>query len=89
MLSDVVKNDKGVFVEKVRKDPAVFDKVFSMFRLRTAPKKVQIFPILGIDFCAKLTTNWQLGTPHAHRLDKMLKIKGVMYGVALPAPLFR
>jgi hypothetical protein len=67
VLSDVVKNDKGVFVEKAPKDRADSDKVFSTFRLQTAPKMVQVFPILGMDFCAKLTTNWQLGTLHAHR----------------------
>ena len=67
MLCGVVKIDKGLFVEKVPKDLADFDKVFSTFKLQTAPKTVQIFPILGTDFCAKLAVNRQLGTPHAHR----------------------
>jgi hypothetical protein len=68
VLSDVVKNDKGVFVEKVPKDRAGFDKVFSTFELQIAPKMVQIFPILGIDFFAKLAAKSQLGPLHAHRL---------------------
>ena len=75
MLCDVVKNDKGVFVEKSPTDRLIADKVFSTFELQIAPKMVQIFPILGIDFCAKLTTNWQLGTPHAHPPAMILKIK--------------
>jgi hypothetical protein len=66
VLSDVVKIDKGLFVEKVPKDPAGLDKVFSMFRLQTAPKMVQVFPILGIDFCAKLAANRQLGILNAN-----------------------
>jgi hypothetical protein len=67
VLCGVVKIDKGLFVEKVPKDPADFDKVFSTFKLQTAPKMVQIFPILGTDFCAKLAANRQLGNLHAHR----------------------
>ena len=43
MPCDVVKNDKGVFVEKSREDRLIADKVFMSFRLGTAPKMVQIF----------------------------------------------
>jgi hypothetical protein len=75
VLSGVVKIDKSVFVEKVPKDPADSDKVFSTFKLQTAPKMVQIFPILGTDFCAKLAPIKQLGSPHAHRLFITLKIR--------------
>jgi hypothetical protein len=74
VLSAVVKIDKRDFVEKSSKDRPVADKVFSMFRLQTAPKMVQVFPILGTDFCAKLAANRQLGTLHAHRFGKTLKI---------------
>jgi hypothetical protein len=77
VLSVVVKIDKRDFVEKSPKDRPVADKVFSTFRLQTAPKMVQIFPILGREFCAKLAANRQLGTLHAHRLDRVLKINGL------------
>ena len=74
MPCDVVKNDKGVFVEKSREDRLIADKVFMSFRLGTAPKMVQIFPILGTDFCAKLAAKRQLGSLHAHRQANELKI---------------
>jgi hypothetical protein len=66
VLCDVVKNDKGVFVEKTREDRQIADKAFISFRLGTAPKMVQIFPILGTDFCAKLAAKRQLGNLNAH-----------------------
>jgi hypothetical protein len=89
VLSGVVKNDKRVFVEKTLKDPAFSGKVFCTFRLRTAPKLVQIFPILGTDFCVKLAANKQLGSLNAHPQYMLLKINIVSYEIDPFAPLPR
>jgi hypothetical protein len=65
--SDVVKIDKRVYVEKISNNPAASGKVFSSFKLQIAPENGARFPILELDFCAKQSTNRQLGTPGAHR----------------------